>query len=334
MEIGSNATVFVTGATGFIGSHLVDRLLEKNCKVKCLVRKTSNLHWLEGKPVEYVYGDLFKNDVLADAVKNADYVYHIAGVTFAKKKHEYYRGNSEATRNFLEVCSKANPELKRFVFISSQTAVGPSADRDHPVNEETEYHPITTYGRSKMEAEKAVVEYFGKMKCTVVRAPAVYGQRDVAILEYFKAMNMGLQALIGFGEKLVSLIHGIDLVDGIILAAESDKAVSQIYFISSEKFYSWSEVGEVTTRLIGKRNIKIKIPHFAVYTVGAFAQFFSSFSKKPVILNIEKCRDIALFKYIKFIKKAKRDLGFRETIGIEEGIRQTIEWYRKERWIK
>lgn len=332
--INSNASVFVTGATGFIGSHLVERLLEKNCRIKCMVRKTSNLHWLEGKPVEYVYGDLFKNDVLADAVKDADYVYHIAGVTFAKRKEEYFRGNSKATRNFIDVCYNTNPKLKRFVFISSQTAVGPSPDRDHPVNEQTEYHPITTYGRSKMEAEKAVIEHFDKMKCTVIRAPAVYGQRDVAILEYFKAMNLGLQALIGFSEKLVSLIHGIDLVDGIILAAESQKAISQIYFISSEKFYSWSEVGELTTRLIGKKNIKIKIPHFAVYTVGAFAQFFSAFSKKPAILNLEKCRDITQNYWTCSIDKAKRDLGFKEKISIEEGIRQTIEWYRKEGWIK
>jgi len=333
-EIGSNMTVFVTGATGFIGSHLVDRLLKKNCKIKCLVRKTSNLRWLEGKPVEYIYGNLFDDDVLAEAVKDADYVYHIAGVTFAKKKEDYYRGNTEATKNFIEVCFKTNPGLKRFVFISSQTAVGPSYDRDHPVNEKTEYHPITTYGRSKMEAEKAVVGYFDKMKCTVVRAPAVYGQRDIAVLEYFKAMSKGLQALIGFGEKLVSLIHGIDLVDGIILAAESEKAISQIYFISSEKFYSWNEVGELTTRLMGKKNIRIRIPHFAVYTVGAFAQFFSAFSKKPAILNIEKCKDITQNYWTCSIDKAKKDLGFRETIGIEEGIRQTIEWYRKERWIK
>jgi dihydroflavonol-4-reductase len=332
--MGSNARVFVTGATGFIGSHLVDRLLEKNCKVKCMVRKTSNLHWLEGKPVEYVYGNLFDNDVLADAVKDTDYVYHIAGVTFAKRKEEYFKGNSEATRNFIEVCYKTNPKLKRFVFISSLTAVGPSPDREHPVDEEKEYHPITTYGRSKMEAEKAVIEYFDNMKCTIIRAPAVYGQRDVAILEYFKAMNMGLQALIGFNEKLVSLIHGIDLVDGIILAAESPKAVSQIYFISSEKFYSWSEVGKLTTHLIGKKNIRIKIPHFAVYTVGAFAQFFSLFSKKPAILNIEKCRDMTQNFWTCSIEKAKRDLGFKEKITIKDGIRQTIEWYRKEGWIK
>jgi dihydroflavonol-4-reductase len=246
------ANVFVTGATGFIGSHLVDELLKKNYKIKCLVRKTSNLRWLEGKPVEFVYGGLFDNDVLSEAVKDADYVYHVAGVTLRKKRSLFQRKH-RSYEKLLEVCYKANPNLKRFLFVSSQTAVGPSFSKDQPVSEETPYHPITTYGRSKMEAEKAVIGYFDKMRCTVVRAPAVYGPRDVAVLEYFKAMNMGLQALIGFKEKLVSLIHGLDLVDGIITAAEAEAAVSQIYFITSEKFYSWKEVGELTTRLMGKR---------------------------------------------------------------------------------
>jgi dihydroflavonol-4-reductase len=326
--------VLVTGATGFIGSHLVDELLKKDYKIKCLVRKTSNLRWLEGKPVEYIYAGLFDNDVISTALKDVDYVYHVAGVTFAKKKEEYFRGNAEATKNIIDICYQVKPDLKRFLFVSSQTTVGPSSDKEHPVDENTPYHPITTYGRSKMEAEKAVLAYFDKMKCTVVRAPAVYGPRDAAILEYFKAMNMHLQALIGFQEKLVSLIHGIDLVIGIISAAESDVAVSQIYFVSSEKFYSWKEVGEITTRLIGKKNIRIKIPHFAVYTVGAFAQFFSMFSSKAAILNLEKCKDITQQYWTCSIEKAKRDLGFKEKIGIEEGIKQTIDWYRKSSWIK
>ncbi len=334
MEINSPGTAFVTGASGFIGSHLVDELLKKNYKIKCLVRKTSNLRWLKDKPIKFVYGDMFSTEVLSEALKDVDYLYHIAGVNFAKTKKEYFTGNTDATRSLIEVCYKVNPEIKRFVYLSSQTAVGPSPDKNHPVNETTDYHPITTYGRSKMEAEKVVMEYFDKMKCTIIRAPAVYGQRDPAILEYFKAVSRGLQALIGFQDKLISLIHGVDLVRGIILAAESDVAVSEIYFITSEKFYTWKEIGALTSRLIGKRTVRIKIPHFAVYTVGAFAQLLAMFSKKPAVLNIEKCKDITRQYWTCSPEKAKRELGFKEKNEIEEGIKQTIEWYRKEGWIR
>jgi nucleoside-diphosphate-sugar epimerase len=325
--------VFITGATGFIGSHLADSLLKKNYLIKCLIRKTSNIRWLKDKGVEFVYGDLFSNDVLSEAVKDVDYVYHLAGVTFGKKKEDYYRGNSEATGNFIDVVYRSNPGLRKFIFVSSQTAVGPSYD-GIPVDETTECRPITTYGRSKLEAEKEVIAYFDKMKCTIVRAPAVYGPRDAAIYEYFKAMSRGLQALIGLGTKKVSLINSFDLVDGIVLAGESEKAVSNIYFISSEKFYTWSEIGKLTSRLMNKRTVPVKVPHLVVYTVGAFAQSFSLFSSKPAILNLEKCKDLTRKYWICSTEKAMKELGFREHLGLEQGLKMTIDWYRENGWIK
>ena len=325
--------MFITGATGFIGSHLADELIKKNYQIKCLVRKTSNLQWLKNKPVELVYGSLFEKDVLSDAVKETDFVYHIAGVTFAKKKEDYFRGNTDATKNLIEICYNTNPGISKFIYVSSQTAVGP-ANSKVPVDENTDYHPITTYGRSKMEAEMIVRTYFDKMNCTIVRPPAVYGPRDVALYEYFKTMNRRLQPLIGFGDKLVSLIYGPDLVQGIILAGESHRANSNIYFISSEKFYSWKEVGDITSRLMNKKTFRIKIPHFVVYTIGAFAQFFSLFSSKPAILNLEKCKDLTQKYWICSAEKARVELGFKESVGLEKGIEETIRWYKDNGWRK
>src|SRR5258706_12850439 len=114
------ARAFVTGATGFIGSHLVDELLKKNYKIKCLVRKNSSTKWLDGKPVEFVYGDLFSHDILEKALADVDYVYHVGGVTFAKRKEEFIRGNVEATKSLLEACMEYNPNLKKFIHVSSQ----------------------------------------------------------------------------------------------------------------------------------------------------------------------------------------------------------------------
>ena len=142
------AKAFVTGGTGFIGSTLVDELIKKNYSVKCLVRKTSNIKWLKDKPVEFVHGDLWNKEVLLLALKDVDYVYHVGGVTFAKKKEEYYRGNADATKSLLDICYEANPKIKKFIHLSSQTVTGPSPDESHPVTEETPCKPITTYGRS------------------------------------------------------------------------------------------------------------------------------------------------------------------------------------------
>jgi dihydroflavonol-4-reductase len=327
------ATVFITGATGFIGSHLADRLTEKNFTVKCLVRKTSNTKWLDGKGIKYIYGDLFDYDVLKQALEDVDYVYHVGGVTFAKKKEDFYKGNVDATHSLIEACYRFNPGIKKFIHVSSQAAVGPSFD-GKPVDESRAYMPLTTYGRSKAEAEKIVISYFDKIPCTVVRPPAVYGPRDYAIFEYFKSMNRGLQPLIGFDNKLLSLIHVRDLITGFILAGESEISASEIYFISSHKFYNWREIGEITQKLLGKRTIRITIPHFAVKTTAFFAEVFGFFSPRPVILNREKAQEIIQPYWICSSEKARRELGFTESYTIEEGISDTIGWYRKHGWLK
>jgi len=324
---------FVTGATGFIGSHLVDELLKKNYEIKCLVRKSSSTKWLDGKAVEYVHGDLFSHDALELVLKDIDYVYHVGGVTFAKKKEEFYRGNVDATKSLLDACYKFNPGLKKFIHVSSQAAVGPSFD-GKPIDETRDYHPLTTYGLSKVEAEKAVIGYFDKLKCTIVRPPAVYGPRDYAIFEYFKSMNRGLQPLIGFDNKLVSLIHGVDLVRGFILAGEQEISTSGIYFISSEKFYNWRDVGAMTQKLLGRRTVRVVIPHFAVKTTAFFSEVFGFFSPKPVILNREKAREITQAYWICSTEKAERELGFKELFTLEEGFKNTIEWYRENGWLK
>jgi len=327
------AKAFVTGGTGFIGSHLIDELLKREYEVKCLVRKSSSTKWLEGKKVEYIYGDLFSHDVLEKAIEDADYIYHVGGVTFAKKKQDFYRGNVDATKSLLNACHKFNPLLKKFIHVSSQAAVGPSFD-GMPIDETRDYHPLTTYGLSKVEAEKAVISYFDKLNCTIIRPPAVYGPRDYAIFEYFKSMNRGLQPLIGFDNKLVSLIHVLDLVNGFILAGESEISSSNIYFISSEKFYNWRDVGEMTGKLLGKRTFKVVIPHFAVRTTAFFSEVFGFFSPKPVILNREKAREITQAFWICSPEKAKRELGFKEKLTLEQGFKNTIEWYGKEGWLK
>jgi nucleoside-diphosphate-sugar epimerase len=327
------AKAFVTGATGFIGSHLVDELLKKKYEIRCLIRKNSNTKWLKDKPVEFIEGDLFTEEVLKKALNEVDYVYHVGGVTFAKKKEEFWRGNVEATKSLLEAVYKYNPALKKFIHVSSQAGVGPSFD-GKPIDETRDYFPLTAYGRSKVEAEKTVIGFFDKLSATIVRPSAVYGPRDYAIYEYFKSMSRGLQPLIGFDNKLVSLIHGVDLVKGFILAGESEISSSSIYFISSEKFYNWRDVGAMTQRLLGRKTVKVVIPHFAVKTTAFFSQVFGFFSSKPTVLNIEKSRELTQRFWICSIEKAQRELGFKESFTLEEGFKDTIDWYRKEGWIK
>src|ERR1041385_6545659 len=325
--------VLITGATGFIGSHIAEALHRKGYQLRCLVRRTSDLTWLNKLPIEYHYGDLFDIDALRTAARDVDYIYHVAGLTKAKTKEEYFRSNHLATKNILSAVADANPNLKRFIHISSQAAVGPS-DPGKPIDEQTPFHPITTYGISKMEAEKECLKMMDTFPITIARPPAVYGPRDKDVFEFFNTMNKGLQPMIGFNDKTVSLIHVADLVKGTILAGERPEALRQTYFISSERFYKWKEIGEVTARVMQKKGLRLHIPVSLVYTIAAVSELFSMVTGKAVLLNWEKAKDIVQDAWTADTSKAKKDLGFRESFSLEEGVRNTVEWYREQGWLK
>lgn len=322
----------VTGATGFVGSHLVDRLIEKNYEVYCLKRKTSSTKWLDGKNVKFVEGDLFSNEALENCIKEMDYVFHVAGLVKAKTKQGFYHGNTEATKNLLEITYKVNPDIKKFIFISSLAAAGPTLT-DKAKDENDKPDPITTYGITKLKAEEEAEKYMDKFPVTIIRPPAVFGPRDTEILIYFKTFSKGLNSVIGLDAKYLSLVYVEDLVDGIVLAAENDIANGQKYFICLDKPYNWDDIGTVTSKLLGRKAFKIRLPHSVVYSVGYLAQLFSTFSKNPATLNIEKCKDITQLKWVCSNEKAKKELGFKNKNTLEEGFKKTIDWYREMKWI-
>lgn len=322
----------VTGGTGFIGSHLVEHLLSKRYSVRCLVRKTSDLTWLKGLNVEYAYGDLFDEAALRAAVTGVDYVYHSAGITNAKKKEDFYRGNATGTRNILHAVITHNPNLHRFIHVSSQTAIGPSPSKA-PISEDARPHPITTYGKSKWKAEEECLSVITRIPLTIVRPPVVYGPRDKDVFEFFNTMNKGLQPIVGFNEKYVSMIHVSDLVGGFVMAGESNATAGQTYFISSKDVYGWKEIGDETKRLLGRRVLRVRLPEAGVFIVAACAEFLALFSSKPALINFEKARDMVQNYWTCDASKAKRDFGFEQQVTLSEGIRNTIEWYRQHEWL-
>jgi dihydroflavonol-4-reductase len=329
----SSGIAVVTGANGFVGSHLVDFLLSRKYQVRCIVRKTSDLKWLEGKNVEIFDGGLFDKNGLRKAFKDAGYIYHVAGVVKSKTPDGYFRGNVDTTGSLLEAALEYRENIKRFLIVSSQTAAGPSYD-GKPVDENDEPHPITTYGRSKLAQEDLAKEYMDRLPVTICRAPAVYGERDTEIFIFFQTFAKGLFTTIGFDRKLISLIHVNDLVRGFVQAAENSDAAGKIYFISSEKFYTWEEIGEITKRIMQKKPLHVKVPHTVVYFIAAIAQFFALFSSKPATLNLEKARDITRHAWICSTQKAVEEIGYTQQISIEEGIKRTVAWYKEQGWLK
>jgi nucleoside-diphosphate-sugar epimerase len=328
----NNQIAVVTGANGFVGSHLVDYLLTKNFEVRCIVRKSSNLQWLKEKEVKIFDCGLFDKEGLREAFKDVNYIFHVAGVVKAKDEAGYFQGNVESTKVLLDVASEFKDKIKKFVVVSSQTVSGPALN-GKPVTEDMKPNPLTTYARSKLKQEQIALSYKNIFPVTICRAPAIYGERDTEIFIYFQVFNRGLTTMIGFDKKELSLLHVADLAEGLYLAAISEKANGEIYFISSEKFYTWDEVGAITSKVLNKKAFRIRIPHFIVFIIAAIAQFFAVFSSKPATLNIEKAKDLTQRYWICDPSKAIRELGFKQKVSIEEGIKRTCDWYKKMKWI-
>lgn len=323
----------VTGANGFVGSHLVDLLLSEGHKVKCIVRGSSNLRWLEGKNVELSKCGLFDKNGLSEVLKDADYLFHVAGIVKAKNEEGYFKGNVETTRNLLDVLVNVNKNIKRVVVVSSQTAAGPSIDFNTPKKESDPSQPITTYGRSKKAQEDLAIQYMDKLPITIARAPAIYGERDTEIYLVFKTYKYGLFTLIGFNDKRLSLIHVSDFVYGLYLCALTDKAVNQTYHITSEEFYTWPQVGKEIQKSFGRKALTLRLPHFIVHSVAAVAQFFAMFSSSAATFNLEKAKDFVQTYWTLDCSKAKEDLGYHQSVSISDGIKRTIDWYKENKWL-
>jgi nucleoside-diphosphate-sugar epimerase len=321
----------VTGGTGFVGSHTIELLLERGFQVRCLVRRSrSNLGWADGLPIEIVRGSYYDPDSLREAVGTVDYVLHIAGITKARKPREFNDGNVLSTRNLLEAAA-ANPKLKKFCFISSLTATGPSLD-GKPVDENTPCHPITTYGITKLGAETICQLHANQVPIVILRPPAVYGPRDHDGFGLYQLASKGIIPGFGSKEKMVSLIYGPELARAIVDATVSERTVGETYFVADAQAYSFCETMKSMARMLGKSARTIVFPTWLLYGLAGISEAVTVFQSGPSIFNIEKIRDLVQKYWVCSPAKLENHIGFRTQVSIEDGLRRTLAWYKENGW--
>jgi nucleoside-diphosphate-sugar epimerase len=323
----------VTGATGFIGSHIADQLFERGIDVRCIVRKSSNLRWLAGKSYQIFEASLNNVDSLISAVNDVDIIIHSAGLVAARSYEEYLSANRDGTLNLINA-ALYNNKLKRFVYVSSQTAFGPSKSLVRPIDEDSPANPVTAYGKSKLEADRAVMQYKNKLPITIIRPPAVFGPRDTATLSIFKAIKYGLVSYIGLSKKYVSILHSYDVARAVIDSALSSVCEGKAYFISSDEFYSWNKINNVIISAMDKKfAIPVKLPHFAVLAAGWINELFGRFAKKPPVFNYDKAIDFIQKYWICSDARARADFGFQQLMSLENGVIETVKWYENHDWL-
>jgi nucleoside-diphosphate-sugar epimerase len=323
--------IAITGATGFVGSHLAEYFVNQGHAVTCLVRKTSKLNYLEKLDVSKIVGDMTFPETLSTFIKNQDIIIHSAGLTKARNENEYVEANAKSTENLLKTLKTYHQSIKRFILISSQAAVGPSQNREQ-LNETATLNPITAYGRSKAKAEKIALEFAQKLPITIIRPPAVYGPRDVDIFTYFKLIKKGMKPIIGY-ENTVSMVYVKNLVYSIGLAMNQSAAVGQTYNITDDGMYTWGELADMIAYALNKNPIKIKIPSWTVVLIASFNAIYSTIFKKAVLLNRDKLLEMKQPYWLISNEKAKNEINYNPKYSTKDAIKETALWYEENSWL-
>jgi nucleoside-diphosphate-sugar epimerase len=324
----AHSTVLVTGASGFIGSHLVDALLKNHCEVHCIVRRTSDLRWLDRTKVHLHYGDLTETLRLEDCLEKTDYVFHCAGLTQAKTREEYFRVNAQACKVLYDKCVAHGKNLKRIVHISSLAAVGP-ARPGQPVDEDTPCKPLTHYGKSKLAGEEVARLYSSSLTIVILRPPVVYGPREVHFLAFIKAISKGWNLQLGSRQRTLSLIYIADLVQAMLRAAVVSVPGNNVYFITDGGYHVWDEVVATTTQLLNVRTRTLRISDSLLGCFGLFMDFLSIYLKNAPLLDSQRTLDIRQSTWTASSQRFFADFEFQPQYDLKKGLSETVNWNQK-----
>lgn len=322
----------VTGATGFIGSHLVESLLQRGDQVRCLIRKTSDLKWLRNLPIEWANGDCNDKASLKEAVKGVDQIFHLAGVTKAVKEEIYIKVNAIGTENLIHACLENDSHLQKFIYLSSQAAAGPCRNGEKK-KESDQCEPVSPYGRSKRMGEELALVHSREIPLLILRPSAVYGPRDRDIYAFFKILSKGVKPCFYNQDQTISMCYVQDVVLAILLASQSKTTSGEIFFLSDGHDYQMEEVGDIFAQAMGVNTVCIRIPEWLISGIATFSEYLSKFSGKPPLLNRGKVEEMIQKNWVCDISKARTHLDFKPRIELPEGARLTFEWYRKEHWL-
>ena len=267
----SDLKALVTGGTGFIGSHLVEALLQRGVEVRCPLRKSSDLRWLKGLPVEFVHGDCNDQTSLGEMVKGIDWVFHLAGVTKAIREETYFEVNGLGTENLIHACLENNLRLQKFVYVSSQAAAGPCRNGDRK-EESDSCEPVSFYGKSKRMGEELALAHADEIPLVILRPPGVYGPRDKDFYALFKWVSRRINPC--FSGK-VSLCYVQDVIQAILLSAESQTKSGEIFFLSDGTDYIMREIGDTFARTMGVTPLSIPIPKWLILGVASLSEYLS-----------------------------------------------------------
>jgi len=331
--------ILITGGSGFIGSFITEKALDKGYETYASIRKTSSLKYLSDKRIKILYLNLTEKDALAKQLSDLkstigkfDYIIHVAGISKAAKPEEYDIVNFNYTKNFINALISSDMIPKCFIYISSLASYGPGKKgTKEPVKLSDTPCPINLYGKSKLKAEKFIQSQIN-FPYLIFRPTGVYGPREKDYFVFFQTINRGIEAYVGYDKQYITFIYIKDLVTLLFKALESSIRNKE-YFVSDGKYYDTETFSRISKDVLNKKTIKIKVPLTIVRSFASLMEMiYKPFGKIPT-LNKEKVYILEATNWICDVEPLKTDFNFEAEYDLEKGVREAIEWYKNEGWL-
>lgn len=336
---GAGKKILITGASGFIGSFLVEEALRHGYTVYAGMRPGSKMDFLQHASLRRLQLDLSSPELLEQRFKyfnrtegGFDYIIHNAGITRARRKEDFHRVNDRYTRHLANAVQRAGRLPEKFIFISSLAACGPGeALHFTPIRLSDTEHPLSAYAKSKLSAERHLRSLDG-FPYIIVRPTAVFGPRDKDFLPLFRLLNKGLHPLIGRHPQRLSLIYVKDLAVAICRMLESGQTRTS-WLVSDGMVYSKEALGNALRKVLDRQTMKVRLPLLPIRAaVFGMEKMYSLFGSMP-FLHLEKLKEMAAPNWSCDSQPTWETLGIQPSYTLESGLRETACWYKEHGWL-
>lgn len=321
----------VTGGAGFIGSHLIERLAARGDDIVCVERPGASRRWIADVPLAWEPVGLEDESGLARVLEGADVVFHLAALTEARRYTEYYAVNTEGTASVLRAAARFNGSAPRVVFPSSLAALGPCRD-EKPLSPDSIPFPITHYGNSKLLAEAAVHAFADRVPAAILRLSAVYGAREKAVGKLFGMIRRGVALTVGSWDRTVSLLYVKDAVQGLLAAADTERAAGRTYCLAHPETVTWAEFACAAGEALGRAPRLVSVPLKAAQAIAVLAELCARGRRRAAIVNRERVREMSQRRWVCDPASAIAEIGFDPRYPMERGLGETIAWFGDRNW--
>jgi len=325
--------VFLTGASGFVGSHVLDLLRAGGHEVSILLQRTSDTRFISRHLPEVTVrlGSVDDLSVLTEAMSGVDAAIHCAGKTKALHSSEFYRVNQAGTRNMVMAANACRESLGHLIYISSQAVSGPG-DLSRPAEETEDPRPVSVYGHSKQLGEIEIRRHC-RVPWTILRPAAVYGPRDAEFLPVFRKVKQRVMPLLSGAKRALNMIYGPDVAAAVLCSLTHERSAGGTYHVAAEPPCTDEEFMQEIAVQLQVRPVRIRIPRSGLYLACVAQEVLSWATSRPNIMSRQKLPELLAPGWVCSTDRIRQDLGFTAPTALKEGVVRTLEWYRREGWV-